>query len=91
MPWMGWHVCRHTHSTLAEELGMAFSDRQAQLGHSDYRMTLHYTHSNLQRRRQTLDLMADRLLGRTSAGASPDTDADLTLNDTKGLGGMFTP
>jgi hypothetical protein len=34
MPWMGWHVCRDTHSTFAEELGMALSDRQAQMGHS---------------------------------------------------------
>jgi integrase len=25
MPWMDWHVCRHTHSTLAEELGMALT------------------------------------------------------------------
>jgi hypothetical protein len=32
MPWMGWHVFRHTHSTLAEELGMALSDRQVSYG-----------------------------------------------------------
>jgi integrase len=84
MPWMGWHVCRHTHSTLAEELGMALSDRQAQMGHGDYRMTMLYTHSNLERRRQTLDLMADRLLGRKPDAAQSDTDqANLTLNDTK--------
>ena len=75
MPWMGWHFCRHTHSTLAEELGMALSDRQAQLGHSDYRMTMLYTHSNLDRRRETLDLMANRLLGRI---------ADETKSDKKG-------
>src|SRR5258706_9759498 len=75
MPWMGWHVCRHTHSTLAEELGMALSDRQAQLGHSDYRMTMLYTHSNLDRRRETLDLMANGWLVRTADEAKSDQNA----------------
>ena len=63
MPWMGWHVFRHTHTTLADQLGMALSDRQAQMGHSDYRMTMLYTHADMNRRRQTLDVMADRLAG----------------------------
>ncbi len=71
---MGWHVCRHTHLTLAEELGMALSDRQAQMGHGDYRMTMLYTHSDLERRRQTLDLMANRLLGLSSDAVPSDTD-----------------
>ena len=77
---MGWHVFRHTHSTLAEDLGMALSDRQAQMGHVDYRMTMHYTHSDLNRRRQTLDLMADRLTGSNSRDVLEQ--ANLTLNDT---------
>jgi integrase len=33
MPWLGWHVFRHTHATLADRVGMAPVDRQAQLGH----------------------------------------------------------
>ncbi len=82
MPWMGWHAFRHTHSTLAETLGMALSDRQAQMGHGDSRMTMHYTHSDLNRRRQTLDLMADRLTGNTAEGVAEV--AGVTLNDTKG-------
>jgi integrase len=80
MPWMGWHVFRHTHSTLAEELGMALSDRQAQMGHGDFRMTMHYTHSDLDRRRQTLDVMADRLTGKPKEVSET---ANLALNDTK--------
>lgn len=84
MPWMGWHVFRHTHSTLAEDLGMALSDRQAQMGHGDYHMTLHYTHSDMDRRRRTLDEMGDRLVGHTSEnGVEAKPAVDLTLNDTK--------
>ena len=48
IPWLSWHVFRHTHATLGEQIGMALSDRQAQMGHGDVRMTMHYyTHSNL--------------------------------------------
>ena len=32
MPWLSWHVFRHTHATLGEQIGMALSDRQAQMG-----------------------------------------------------------
>jgi integrase len=42
IPWLSWHVFRHTHATLGEEIGMALSDRQAQMGHGDPRMTMHY-------------------------------------------------
>lgn len=61
IPWLSWHVFRHTHATLGEEIGMSLSDRQAQMGHGDVRMTLHYTHSDLTRRRQAIEAMSDRL------------------------------
>src|SRR5439155_24449503 len=63
IPWLSWHVFRHTHATLGEQIGMALSDRQAQMGHGDVRMTLHYTHSDLNRRRQAIEAMSDRLIG----------------------------
>ncbi len=63
IPWLSWHVFRHTHATLAEQIGMALSDRQAQMGHGDIRMTLRYTHSDLDRRRQAIEAMANRLVG----------------------------
>ena len=63
MPWLSWHCFRHTHSTLGEQLGMALSDRQAQMGHGDVRMTMHYTHSDLERRRTAIETMTDRLIG----------------------------
>ena len=47
-----------------EQLGMALSDRQAQMGHGDVRMTLYYTHSDIARRRQSIEAMSDRLIGK---------------------------
>jgi hypothetical protein len=42
------------------------------------------THSDLNRRRRTLDAMADRLVSHTSEnGVESKLDADLTLFDTK--------
>lgn len=63
IPWLRWHVFRHTHATLGEQIGMALSDRQAQMGHGDVRMTMHYTHSDMNRRRQSVEAMTDRLVG----------------------------
>src|SRR5665213_1046665 len=61
MPWLSWHVFRHTHATLGEQIGMTLSDRQAQMGHGDIRMTMHYTHSDLERRRAGIEAMSERL------------------------------
>lgn len=85
MAWLGWHGFRHTHSTLAEQIGMALADRQAQMGHGDYRMTLHYTHADLDRRRRTLDSMGARLLGTSSNGDSGQRASNMALIDTNGL------
>ena len=62
IPWLSWHVFRHTHATLGEQIGMALSVRQAQMGHGDIRMTLHYTHADLERRRQAIEAISDRLV-----------------------------
>jgi integrase len=61
LPWLSWHVFRHTHATLGEQIGMALSDRQAQMGHGDVRMTMHYTHSDMERRRAGVEAMSERL------------------------------
>jgi integrase len=63
MPWLSWHCFRHTHATLGEQIGMALSDRQAQMGHATGRMTMHYTHSDLDRRRAAIEDMTGRLIG----------------------------
>jgi integrase len=62
MEWLSWHCFRRTHTTLANELGMAFTDRMAMMGHTEARMTALYTVDDLQRRRTVLDQMAARLV-----------------------------
>jgi integrase len=70
MGWLSWHCFRHTHATLGEQIGMALSDRQAQMGHGDVRMTLHYTHSDLDRRRAAVETMTERLLGEATGSVN---------------------
>jgi len=67
MPWLSWHCFRRTHTTLAHELGMTFTDRMAMMGHSEARMTALYTSDDLNRRRIVLDQLAERLLPASSA------------------------
>lgn len=62
LDWVSWHTFRHTHATLGEMIGMALSDRQAQMGHADTRMTMHYTHTDLDRRRTSIERMAGLLV-----------------------------
>ena len=79
MPWLNWHVFRHTHATLGDQIGMALSDRQAQMGHGDVRMTLHYTHADIERRRASIETMSGLLVGEAGVRVLPGV---LTLNDT---------
>jgi len=69
MAWLSWHCFRRTHTTLANELGMAFTDRMAMMGHSEARMTALYTADDLARRRTVLDQMAARLVPATGVPA----------------------
>jgi len=80
MPWLGWHAFRHTHATLGEQIGMTLSDRQAQMGHGDVRMTMHYTHSDLNRRRVAVEAITERLLAADTNTVT--SQPILTLNDT---------
>jgi hypothetical protein len=41
---------------------MALSDRQAQMGHGDVRMTLHSAHADIERRRSAIETMTGRLV-----------------------------
>ena len=66
LPRLGRHVFRLTHAAFGEQIGTALSDRQAQMGRSDVRMTVHYTHSDLNRRRQSIEGLTARLIGRSN-------------------------
>jgi len=65
VPWVSWHVLRHTYSTLADQLEMSMGDRMAALGHTRALTTLRYTHSELERGRDVAERMAERLMGGT--------------------------
>jgi integrase len=73
MPWLGWHVFRHTHATLADKVGMAPTGRRAQLGHGDYRMTMLYTHADLGRRRHSIEATENGVLRSEGNAAGADS------------------
>jgi integrase len=58
IPWLHWHCLRNTFATLGEQLGIALSDRQAQMGHGTVWMTQEYTVSEVGRRRAGAELIA---------------------------------
>jgi integrase len=58
LPWLNWNCFRNTYATLGEQLGIALSDRQAQMGHGTVWMTQEYTVSNIERRRAGAELIA---------------------------------
>ena len=70
MPWLSWHCFRRTYTTLSQELGMAFTDRMAMMGHSEARMTALYTMDDLNRRREVLEQMATKLVKQPEAEIS---------------------
>jgi hypothetical protein len=84
MAWLSWHCFRRTHTTLANELGMAFTDRMAMMGHSEARMTALYTADDLQRRRTVLDQMAARLVPGTAAPAAPTKQKPAAIGAGRG-------
>ena len=58
IPWLNWHCFRNTFATLGEQLGVALSDRQAQMGHGAVWMTQEYTVSEIERRRAGAEMIA---------------------------------
>lgn len=63
MPWINWHCLRHTTATWMDEQGVSVADRMAMGGWSQARTMLHYSHSDLERRREHMAAMAGRLKG----------------------------
>jgi len=59
---LSWHVFRRSTATLLEAIGMPLSERQTILGHSLPHMTLYYTIADLERRRELLEKLAERIV-----------------------------
>ncbi len=58
MPWLSWHVLRHTCATLTKSVGMMDIDRRVLMGHAERDMTDHYTHEDWERMRAGVELVA---------------------------------
>ena len=61
MPWLSWHVFRHTHSTLTKTLEMHVNDRMALMGYASAEMTDRYTHEDLERMRAGVETISNRI------------------------------
>ena len=61
MPWLSWHVLRHTHATLTKQVGLADYDRMRLMGHGALSMTDRYTHQDVERQRQALEEISGKL------------------------------
>jgi len=54
LPRLGFHVFRHTLSTLAQQKGMSVAEARDVLGHATNAMTMKYTHGSLDRARESM-------------------------------------
>lgn len=68
MPWLSWHLFRHTCATLTKSIGMLDVDRRTLMGHSDQNMTDRYTHEDWDRMREMVEKLAS---GVTTKGNAP--------------------
>ena len=59
MPWVSWHVFRHSYATLTDELDLSMAQRMKLLGHSTAEVTLGYTHPELEKVRPILEAMVN--------------------------------
>lgn len=62
MPWLGWHSLRRSLATRLDEQGASVADRMASLGHAEAEMTMHYTRSDIERRREVLEKIAEGMV-----------------------------
>lgn len=70
MPWLSWHVFRHTHSTLTKQIGLSDYDRMVLMGHGSIQMTDRYTHADVERQREALDQIGDLIIGDASGAVN---------------------
>lgn len=57
-----WHIFRHSAATFVEAMDMPLSDREKIMGHANAAQTMHYTHSDVARRRIGQNQLMERIL-----------------------------
>ena len=68
LPWLGWHVFRHTHASWVRQEAASPADQMAMLGHTDIRVTMMYGQQDLGRRRAVIEKMSAKLIqGKSKA------------------------
>ena len=60
LPWASFHVLRHSAATMADRAGLTVAEKQKILGHATAKMSLHYTHPEMERVRQAMEQMSSR-------------------------------
>jgi integrase len=55
------HCLRHTTATMADKVGLSVADKMKILGHSTPGMSVHYTHPEIERVRQAMEHMSDKV------------------------------
>jgi len=63
IPWISWHIFRHTANTLARVEKMSIGDRQRVFGWNDKDMAAHYDHLVVESLRAGIDRLDERLSG----------------------------
>jgi integrase len=57
-----WHIFRHSAASFVEAMDMPLSDREKIMGHANAQQTMHYTHSDVARRRKNQNQLAERII-----------------------------
>jgi integrase len=55
------HCLRHTTATMADKVGLSVADKMKVLGHSTPGMSVHYTHPEIERVRQAMERMSNKV------------------------------
>jgi integrase len=61
LPWLSWNCFRNTYAALGEQLGIALSDRRAQMGHGTKWMAQEYPVFDFEQQRAGAELIAQKI------------------------------
>ena len=70
VPWLSWHQLRHSHATLAREVGLPLLETMANMGHTNPSQTIHYSHAALELRRKSIEELSTLI----EAGGTKNTE-----------------